>query len=223
MLVNYLFNIRLDYHNNIEVYNLMMTFVLAVYSTFITSSCTDWCSIKTFCSFFYLYLLVDTLFIPNDRLDRYLHHFLSYVLVTFAKRKEYDTSIVHELLTIPFIQTEVSTIFLTTSILLKRCMPTQELLLNVSNAMLFYTFLQYRILNLTYVVYHLFFHYESYFEEKNDLYLIRCVSTLLLLLNYVWEYKICVFFYRHYKVKCLLNRFNNTIRKSKLIASKMWN
>lgn len=200
----------------------MMTLALAIYSTFITSSCTNWCSIQTFCSCFYLYLVVDTLFIPNDRLDRYLHHFLSYVLVSFAKRKDFDRSNVHEIITIPFIQTEVSTIFLASSIMLKRCLPTHKLLLHVSNAMLFYTFLRYRIINLTYVVYHILFHYSNCFEA-NDLYSIRCVSTLLLALNYVWEYKICVFFYRYYKVNGLLNRFNNAIKKSKLIESKMWN
>ena len=212
MLVNYLFNIQVD-HNEIEVYNLIITLCLAIYSTFITSSSTS--DIQTFCSIFYVYLIFDTLFIPGGRLDRYLHHLLSFVLVTYAKaeRLNQTSSKIHELITFPFIQTEVSTIFLTSSFLLKKFLPTHTILLNLSNTMLFYTFLQYRILNLSYVVYHLLFHNDLDQIEYNDLYIIRSVSTLLLLLNYFWEYKICLFFYRHYDIISLIHMFLNTIRK----------
>jgi len=197
MLVNFLFRMQLQHHE-IEVYNLIITFVLAIYSTLITSSSTS--DIQTFCSIFYVYLIFDTLFIPEERLDRYLHHVFSFVLVTYANTTKVVQSNLYELITFPFIQTEISTIFLTSSILIKKFLPTHKILLNISNSMLFYSFLRYRIINLSYVVYNLLFHYYLDQIGCTDLYIIRFVSTLLLLLNFFWEYKICIFFNRHYQI-----------------------
>lgn len=220
MLVNFLFRMQLQHHE-IEVYNLIITLVLAIYSTLITSSSTS--DMQTFCSIFYVYLIFDSLFIPEERLDRYLHHVLSFVLVSYATTQKVVQSNLYELITFPFIQTEISTIFLTSSILIKKFLPTHKILLNLSNSMLFYTFLRYRILNLSYVVYNLLFQYYVDQIGCTDLYIIRFVSTLLLFLNFFWEYKICIFFNGYYQITGrILTLFDmSNKKKTKLTMSKI--
>ena len=207
MLVNFLITGNLDYRD-IEVYNLMMTLCLALYSTSVSfhqssSPNSELYSdqFQIFFNVFYLYLFVDTLFIPNERIDRYLHHFLSYILISYAKTDLFNQPNAHKLMTIPFVKTELSTIFLVTSMLSKKYLPDQKALLNLSNAILFYTFLQYRIINLSYVVYQILFHYPLEILNEKDIQAYRCIataSTLLLLLNYMWQYKICALFCKHY-------------------------
>ena len=215
MLINYLSPKRIEY-DEIEGYNLVFTLCLAFYSYIITTV-PNLFNLLSFTRIFFIYLCVDTLFIPNDRLDRYVHHFLSYVLISYATEEDLDVPHIHNMITIPFIKTEISTIFLTSSLLLKKY-TKRKMLLNLSNIMLFYTFFKYRINNLTYAV------YETIFNSKlilnNGL-----LSTiiLLLVLNYIWQYKICMFFYKYYDINSFICRFKREIKNNKLIKSNILN
>lgn len=151
--------------------------------------------------YFLLYIIMDTLFIPYQRVDMFLHHYVTIhllILIAVLNKEE-----LHQIATIPLLKTEYSSFFLALSQILRKEKQQKSMIFNVTNCFLYITFFKYRIIELSMCFFDILYSNDVYeIVNSNTLYLIGIsLISILLALNYFWFYKLSTILFNYYLKK----------------------
>ena len=192
MLINYIFKNYFDIKKleNISYLNMMIISLYTSYNLFYDINLTD--------NIFYLlcFIIIDTLFIQYDRIDTFIHHIDTMLIILYIyyygidiKNNNYSI--------IQVLKTEISSIFLGITYFLKK-FKFKKILQSISNLIFVFTFYKFRIFDFFKNIYLNPNFFDSLITNNSNfqLYTKYILITILYGLNLYWFVIILKIFFK---------------------------
>lgn len=139
MILNYIFNnsFNIKTLEYVSYFNMLIISLYTSYNLYYNIDLTN--------NIFYLFcfIIIDTMFIPYNRIDTFIHHFDTMAILLYIYYYNIDIKI-NNYATIQLLKTEISTVFLGLTYFLKKYKFNKNLQ-TLSNLIFIYTFYKYRV------------------------------------------------------------------------------
>lgn len=182
MIINTIFN---NYFNlkSIEILTYLNLLVISLYTTYNVYYNLDLTN-----NIFYLFcfIIFDTLLIPFNRLDTFIHHIDTAAILSYLYYYNIDIKN-NNYATIQLLKTEISSIFLGTTYFLKKY-NFNNIFCNISNIIFICTFFKYRIYDFFKNIYLNTYFFDSLTTNNSEfqIYYKYTVTIILYGLNLYW-------------------------------------
>ena len=215
MIINLIFN---NYFNeksieNLTYFNVLIISIYTSYNLYFNQDLSN--------NIYYLfyYILLDILIIPFKRIDTFIHHIDTILILYYLYYYNIDIKN-NNFSTVQLLKTEISSIFLATTYFMKN-LNVNKTLINISNLIFMVTFFKYRLYDYSknVILNQYFFDSLTTINTNFQIYYKYSTTVILYCLNLYWFVIILKIFFKSLKLKLKNYKVEYVLQYSYILCS----